>query len=227
MLSVLLSAALAASAPASDASTDATQYSPRYLDCIQLVDADLELGRTAAQQWVSEGGSAEARHCLAVADLKAGFPKLAALRLEDLANRKDAGDDYVRARLLAQAAEAWLKAEETTHAETALNQALDLVPDSGELQLTAAMVYGAQNRWQDVIAAVDAAADADIVSANAFVLRGRGHYHLGAYERAAEDVVSALTLEPTNIDALVLRGDLQIAGVPIEVSLDPRALPKK
>ena len=84
------------------------QLDPRYADCVQLLDADLDLGRVAAQQWVDEGGGAEARHCLAVADLKAGFPKLAALRLEQIAQRKDAGDDYVRARIYSQAAEAWL-----------------------------------------------------------------------------------------------------------------------
>src|SRR5690606_19581999 len=92
------------------AAAGAFSLSPRYADCIQFVEADLDIGRIAAQQWVSEGGGSEARHCLAIADLKAGFPKLSALRLEEIAQRKDAGDDYVRARVLSQAAEAWLVA---------------------------------------------------------------------------------------------------------------------
>ena len=193
--------------------------SPQYSDCVQFVEADLELGRIAAQQWVSEGGGAEARHCLASADLKAGFPKLSALRLEEIAQRKDAGDDYVRARLLAQAAEAWLIANERVYAEAAIEQAFDLVPDSGELQLTAAKVHAARERWQETIDAVSAAEDAGFVSAETFILRGRGRYVLGAYERAADDVVAALNLDPTNIDALVLRGDLAQAGIVIDVFL--------
>lgn len=195
--------------------------SPRYADCVEFINADLELGRIAAQQWVSEGGGADARHCLAVADLKAGFPKLAALRLEEIAQRKDAGDDYVRARLLSQAAEAWLVAEQSDFALTALDQALALVPDSAELFLTAAKVYAAQERWQDVINAVNTAEEGGFISAETFVLRGRGRHQLGANERAAEDVVAALTLEPTNIDALVLRGDLAQTGITIDVSFDP------
>lgn len=199
----------------------AETLSPRYADCITLIEADLELGRIAAQQWVGEGGGAEARHCLSVADLRAGFPKLAALRLEEIAQRNDAGDDYVRARLLSQAANAWLEGEEPDRAETALNQALALVPDSAELQLTAAKVYAAQNRWPEVVTAVSTAEDGSFVSAETYVLRGKGRFIVGAYEDAAQDVVAALTLDPTNIDALVLRGDLAQVGISIDVFLEP------
>jgi tetratricopeptide (TPR) repeat protein len=203
------------------AAASAYSISPRYADCVQFVEADLELGRIAAQQWVSEGGGSEARHCLAVADLKAGFPKLSALRLEEIAQRNDAGDDYVRARVLTQAAEAWLVAEERAYAEAALDEAFALVPDSGELQLTAAKVHAAYERWQEVVNAVNAAEESGFVSAETFVLRGRGRYVLGAYESAADDVVAALNVEPTNIDALVLRGDLAQVGIAIDVFFEP------
>ncbi len=198
----------------------AETVSPRYSDCIELVSADLDLGRIAAQQWVGEGGGAEARHCLAVADLKAGFPKLAALRLEEIAQRNDAGDDYVRARLLAQAASAWLDANDATRAQAALDQSLALVPDSGELYLTAAKVHAAHQRWQDVISAVNRAEEDGFVSAETYVLRGRGRFVTGAYETAANDVVTALSLDPVNVDALVLRGELAQVGVTIDVFLD-------
>jgi tetratricopeptide (TPR) repeat protein len=194
---------------------------PRYADCVELVNADLDLGRIAAQQWVGEGGGAEARHCLAVAELKAGFPKLAALRLEEIAQRNDAGDDYVRARLLSQAAQAWLAADEPQQAGRALDQALALAPDSPELYLTAAKVYAAQERWQDVITAVNTAEQGEFVSAETFVLRGRARFVVGAYETAASDVVAALSHDPVNIDALVLRGELAQVGVSIDVFFEP------
>lgn len=213
LISLFAALAVASSDPAVSAT------SQRYADCVQFVEADLELGRIAAQQWVDEGGGAEARHCLAQADLAAGFPKLAALRFEEIAGRKDAGDDYIRARIYSQAAEAWLAAQEPDMAGKALDAALSLVPDSGELQLTAAKVYAAQDRWQDVIKAVTLAEGAGFISSETYVLRGRGLYTLVHYEEAAHDVVSALTLNPTNVDALVLRGDLARAGVKIDVSL--------
>ena len=99
------------------------------------------------------------------------------MRLEEIAQRKDAGDDFIRARVLAQAAEAWLKAGETAYAERAILEALSLVPDSGELQLTAAKgLWLRWSQWQKVIDAVDAAEEAGIVSADTFVLRGRAYY---------------------------------------------------
>lgn len=199
------------------AQADAAPMSARFTDCVELVKADLELGRGAAQQWAAESGSAEAQYCLAIADRTAGFPKLAAVRLQDLAERPDAGDDYVRARLLAQAAEAWLAADEIALAETAVNDALQLVPDSGELQLTAALVHGAQERWTDTIEAVTKAEAAGFGSARTYVLRGRAYYAVGAYPEAANDVVAALAIDPKNLDALVLRGDLQQQGQVIDV----------
>ncbi|MHA7873109.1 MAG: hypothetical protein ACX939_12225 [Hyphococcus sp.] len=198
------------------AATSAEGASPRYLDCVTLVQADLEVGRLAAQQWAGEGGGADAQHCLALADIAAGYPKLGAARLEEIAQRKDAGDDFVRARLLAQASFAWLQANEIDFAEKAIEKAFALVPDSGELHLTAAKVFAAKERWQKVDSSVSKAEQAGFVSAQTYVLRGRARYNLGAYESAAKDVVNALTLDPVNVEALVLRGDLQQTGIVIE-----------
>lgn len=192
----------------------------RYDECVARIAANVESGRAAAQKWAAEGGGADAQHCLAIADIAAGFPKLGAARLEEIAQRKDAGDDFVRARLLSQAAEAWLEAGETGFAEAAIKAAFDLVPDAGELHLTAAKVYNARQDWQRAIDAVDAAKEGGFVSADAYVIRGRGHAALGDYQTAAQDVVRALTIEPTNVDALVLRGEVQQAGVVIDVYMD-------
>lgn len=191
----------------------------RYLDCLLLVEEDVETGRRAAQLWAGEGGGADAQHCLAMADIAAGFSKLGAARLEELAQRKDAGDDYVRARLFAQAAEAWLDAGETEAASSAVATAFEHAPDAAELHLTAAMVHAAAGKWHETIAAVSAAEQAGLGNAESFVLRGKARLFLGDAEGAAEDVVNALSIEPTNIDALTLRGDVQRAGVVIEVNL--------
>ncbi len=196
------------------------QASERYLDCISLVETDLDLGRTAAQRWAAEGGGADAQHCLALADIAAGFTKLGAARLEQTAQRKDAGDDFIRARLLAQASSAWLEAGEVDLAEAAINAAFELAPGAGELYLTAAKVYAAKKKWQQVVAAVRTATQSGFTSADTYVQSARAHIALGDYVAAADDVVDALTLEPTNIDALVLRGEIQQTGVAIDVYYD-------
>ncbi len=217
MVSVLaFSLALTAADPS------AIPVTTRYDDCVALVQSDLEAGRAHAQRWTQEGGGAEAQHCLAIADMAAGFNKLAGARLEEAAERKDAGDDYMRARLLNQAALAWLEAGEIVNARRALNAAFTLVPDSGELQLTAAKLHAAEGQWSEAIAAVDAARQAGFVSAEAYVLRGRAHIAVGDYRAAAEDVVNALKLDPANIDAYTLRGEIQQTGIDINVAYRKR-----
>jgi tetratricopeptide (TPR) repeat protein len=202
------------------AATVLAPSSQRYQDCIALVEADIDRGRAAAQQWTDEGGGANAQHCLAIADIAAGFAKLGAVRLEQIAQRKDAGDDLIRARLLSQAARAWLEAGKPDLAEAATNAAFELAPGAGELYLTAAKVYAAQEKWLQVVAAVRTASKSGFVSADTYVLSGRAHIALGDYVAAADDVVDALTLEPANIAALVLRGEIQQTGVAIDVYFD-------
>lgn len=198
--------------------SSAAQLSERYLDCVELVTADIDVGRIAAQQWVGEGGGADARHCLAVADLRAGFPRLAAARFEDIAERKDAGDDLIRSRLLQQASEAWLIAKDTASARRTIDAASALAPDAAELLLTEAKVLFEEKRWSAVIDAISNAEAAGFFSTDGFLMRGRARTNLGDYENAAHDVVAALSIDPTNVDALVLRGDIQRTGIVIDVS---------
>ncbi|MEO1252586.1 MAG: hypothetical protein AAFW81_09595 [Pseudomonadota bacterium] len=195
--------------------------SERYVDCLLLIENDLETGRRAAQIWTQEGGGADAQHCLAMADIAAGFPKLAAARLEMIAQRKDAGDDFVRARLLAQAAEAWLAGDKADFAEEAIAAALEHSPGAGELHLTAALVYAAKEAWPQVIENADTAEEAGFFSVDVYVARGRAKLAIGDTEAAAQDVVAALSINAFDIDALTLRGDVQRAGVGIEVNLTP------
>lgn len=193
-----------------------SKFHPRYNDCLKLVTDDLEIGRVAAQQWAEEGGGALAHHCLAIADIAAGFPKLGAARLASISERKDAGDPKTRALVLGEAALAWLDGNETDLAETAIEKALEFAPDLADLQIVAAKVYAAGEQWELAENAVTKAEDAKLVTAEAFVIRGKARQALGRNFDAAEDVVAALTLDPFNLDALVLRGELHQAGVVIE-----------
>ncbi|MFZ5616747.1 MAG: hypothetical protein ACOZAA_05435 [Pseudomonadota bacterium] len=188
----------------------------RYADCVKLIADDLEIGRRAAETWATEGGGAPALHCLAIADLAAGFPKLAAVRLTEISERGDAGDARARARLLAEAALAFLDAGDSQQAEESVAAAKGLAPDLPELDFVAAKAYAAGGKWQAAADAVTAAEDAGLKAPEAYVIRARAHRALGKDFDAADDVVSALTLNPYDLDALVLRGELQQAGVEIE-----------
>ena len=191
--------------------------SERYVDCLALVEIDLKMGRQAAQDWVQQGGGANAHHCLAMADLAAGFHRLGATRLFDISERRDAGDDFVRARLLAQSAEAWLKAENSDAALEMLTLARELAPESGDLSYIAARIYAADEKWHQSIAEANDAIAKGFKDPEIYITRARGHIAHGDHLRAADDVVSALTIDAYNIDALTLRGEIQQAGIEIEV----------
>ena len=64
---------------------------------------------------------------------------------------------------------------------------------------------------------MNAAEAANFISAQTYVIRARAYIAFSDYESAAHDVVNALNIEPTNLDALVLRGEIQQSGVVIEV----------
>ena len=192
--------------------------SHRYEDCIASIEQDVEIGRLVARQWTEEGGLAPAMHCLAVADLAAGFPALAAARLTEIADRFDAGDILVRARLHEQAARAWLEADRVDDARPAIDAALKLAPNSGELNLTAGLVAAAEKRWQLTIDAVTAAEAQGFASIDGYLSRARAKKALQQNVDAANDVVAALKLDPFNVDALVLRGELRQQGVEIDAN---------
>lgn len=195
----------------------------RYDDCIKVIVEDVALGRRAAEAWATEGGGAPALHCLAIADLAAGFPKLAAARLTEISERRDAGDQRSRARLLAESALAWLDADNPQQAEQSVVAAKRIAPILPELDFVAAKVYAVAGKWQAAADAVTAAEKAGVTSTEAYVIRGRAHRALGKDMEAADDVVAALNLDPYDLDALVLRGDLQQAGIEIEAYYGDKA----
>lgn len=201
---------------------------PQYVDCIRLIARDLEIGRIGAQQWSVEGGGAAAQHCLAVADLAAGFPKLAAVRLTELAARQDAGSPETRALILGQAALAWLDATDPAEAAATVRDAQEIIARNKgplpELTIVAAKVFAANDEWQAVVEAVDEAEEAGMATPEAYVLRGRANMALAKDSQAADDVVKALKLEPFDLDALVLRGELIQKGIPINMTFTPSQL---
>lgn len=186
----------------------------RHHECVRLIVEDVDQGRDAAQRWALEGGGAPAQHCLAIADLAAGFPRLAAARLTDISERAGAGD--AGARVLAEAALAWLEADDIPEAEQAIVKAKSRAPDLAELDFVAAKIYAEANRWQAAADAVSSAEKRGATSPEAYVIRARALRALGRLEDAANDVVAALSMDPFNVDALTLRGELRQAGVEIE-----------
>ncbi len=218
---LLLASPEAPFAPAFTQSESDETVRSAYQDCVALIAEDVEIGRIAAQQWALEGGGAAARHCLAVADLAAGFPRLAAVRLTELAERMPPDDVTARARINAEAALAWIDAREPAMAADAAGRALQFGSHLADVQIVAAKAYAEAERWQDAADAVTAAEEDGAATPEAYLIRARARRALLKPHDAAIDVVAALKLDPTNVDALVLRGELIQSGVDITVRRIP------
>ena len=191
----------------------------QYKTCVAGVEQEPARARELAALWITEGGGAPAYHCQALADLALGNPKLAAVRLSELAERSDAGDALVRARLMGQAALAFLEAGDAAAAEDAIKAAYALAPGGGELDLIAAKLDLQQGRNQAAVDAVSKAETQGLVSPAGYVTRARAYIALQQPRDAAEDIVAALQLDPLNIDALTVRGELAALGVAIDIHL--------
>lgn len=194
----------------------APDLDPRYEECLAGIDTDPAQGRAAALRWVTDGGGDPAVYCAAMADLAMDLPRVAARRLYALAEETRERDPGLAARLYAQSAQAWLAGDEPENALVPLEAAYALTPDALELHLMAAPVYAGAARWGQLKRVLDLAEAHTPLNANAYTLRAKAKQMLSDYEGAAQDVQRALNLDPQNIDALILRGELVQAGFSID-----------
>ncbi|MBI1393129.1 MAG: hypothetical protein GC152_10355 [Alphaproteobacteria bacterium] len=207
--------------PAFDRPDALTRYSSttaQYADCVSLISEDPAIAAEGARTWMFDGGGAPAMHCVAIADLALGRPRLAAVRLLELSERPDVGDTNARASVLGEAALAWIDAGEPGFAVEAAEAALATAPGRPDLSVVAAKAYAADEEWQQAADAVTAAADGGAATSETYLIRARAMRALGKNQAAAEDVVNSLSKDPFNLDALVMRGELIQAGIFIDAN---------
>ncbi|GHF15808.1 hypothetical protein GCM10017044_07530 [Kordiimonas sediminis] len=115
----------------------------RYADCMALAQNSPDKGIALALEWQTEGAGVPARHCEAVGLYHLGEFAEAAIRLDQLVEdirtgrqmpindgKRMVGGALLLADMYDQAANAWLMANEITRAETAIDNALSLVPET-------------------------------------------------------------------------------------------------
>jgi len=213
--------AVTSALPAAAARNDDGSPEARYRACMTLVDVDSQLAWETALEWRKKGGGDPAGHCAAAAafalgrfvDAAEGLEALAASarRKDGLGNRREArpGDGVLRASLWAQAAHAWLSADQPERAERAAGEAMSLAPrDPGPLLLRA-RALAAQQRFAEASTDLDRAIALDSKLADAYVFRASALRRQRGYDRAAADLAAALALDPGHPEALLERGILR------------------
>ncbi|MEM6852169.1 MAG: hypothetical protein AAF527_10595 [Pseudomonadota bacterium] len=206
---IALASSLAIGAPGS-AAAEAPPI--RYEDCAAQAETAPAAALRLATRWANADGGAPAEHCAALALMALGDPVAAAERLEALTRRDDVRDDGARAALLGQAANARLVAEQPDAALAHIAVALRLAPGRAELHLDASRAHALKRDWSAAAGAADDAVAADPTSPEARALAARARWELREDDAARAQLRQALRLDPQNLEALVLQGEMRQEG---------------
>jgi tetratricopeptide (TPR) repeat protein len=179
-----------------------------YDKCLGMLTTDPPGAANFAEAWEATGGGDPATHCRGLAEIALGEPERGGDMLEKLAARSQ-GPALARATLYAQAAQAWMVAEDASHAFTDDSLALALAPGTPDTLLDRALAALLLDRNQDAIDDTTAALDIDPRRPDAYVLRGTAWRRVERWELARDDIDRALMLDPDVPDALLERGILR------------------
>ena len=181
-----------------------------YEACMRLAREQPVDGMETALAWENRGGGTAARHCAAVALVGLGDFQAAGRGLESLAWDLPAETpNTVRARVLAQAGQAWLNAGRPDKAHAVLSAAVELAPRDPEVRIDRAISLAGMSRLQDAIIDLSAALIADKSSVEALVLRANAFRRTGRPDSALADIERALEFAPEHPAALLERGILR------------------
>lgn len=202
-------AALAAFAPASAADNPFNSSTP-YADCVAAIDKKADDAFENAMIWRDHGGGIAAEHCAALALIALDEPGEAASRLDQLAQRGDAGSTTERAALLSQAGNAWLLANQAENAETAFSAALKLTPGDPDIWIDRSRARAMRQDWANAEADLSKSLTLGAKKPEAYVLRASARVAQGDQLGYQSDIGAALSVDPTFPDALVERGIIKL-----------------
>lgn len=203
-------AALFCAAPAGVQAQTEQDPRQRYQDCMALTATRPNEAFDRATEWEGLNGGLPARHCALAALVELGHYYEAAQGLEHLAERATKGPDFA-ARLLVQAARAWLAADDPERAAQTAERAMALTPDAPDAQLLDALVVRARARagldaFWDVSDDLSRVLYVDPGHVEALVLRGAAYRQLQAFDLALDDLNRALAIRPDHPEGLLERG---------------------
>ncbi len=178
-----------------------------YESCLETAETAPDRAIEEALRWEQRGGGDGARHCAAIAFARRGDHAAAAKRLETLAwSLPESTPQKVRAELLAQAGNAWIRARKHAAALAVLAAAVDLAPGDATIRIDHAVALASVSRHQDAVIELSAALVAEPNSVEALVLRARAYRALDRLPAARKDADRALFLSPRDPQGLLERG---------------------
>ena len=152
-----------------------------------------------------------------MADLTLQTWRIGAMRLLKLADAEAARDPLIAAAHYAKAADALLNLPDETTALTAVSTGLELAQEAAELHMLKGKIHLSKRDWALAEQALTKAESLNRFESAGFAYRARARLEQGKVEPAALDTIAALRLDPHNIEALVLRGELIQQGLTMDM----------
>jgi tetratricopeptide (TPR) repeat protein len=177
-----------------------------YATCLARIDGDAETALRSSLAWREAGGGVPARHCTALALMALGYFVEAARHLGHIANVVE--DDGLRAEVLGQASQAWLRAGDAGRAFDAATSALEADPGNVDLLIDRAQAAAEEGDFDRVVIDLDRVLAQDPGHSEAWAFRASAERQRGNLDRAADDIAEALRLNPGEPGALLERGNI-------------------
>lgn len=214
VLPFLLLLAVPAWVPALAAPSDPT----RYAACIEVAARDPARSLQLAYGWLAEGGGVPARHCLAVAQMRARHHEAALKSYEAAGIASEDARDGQAVALWRQAAEAAMIAGRPADAVRFLSRALgrpgglELSPRAeADLRLARAEALVDSGKPADAMADLDAATAAAPDSVTGWLLKATLHRRQGELPAAEAALLKAAALAPDAPDVELEAGNIAAA----------------
>lgn len=183
-----------------------------YRDCMGRVSKAPKQAFEQALAWHSTGGGFPARHCAASALQALGQHAEAAARLHKIAIDMKAAPVALRAKILQQAAGAWLRAKQRKRALAVLKYAINIDPRNMQLRSDRGLILALSGRLFAAVDDFNKVIEAEPKNADVLVLRAASYRRLKSIALARDDLKRALAIDPDHPDALLERGILKLAG---------------
>jgi tetratricopeptide (TPR) repeat protein len=213
MMRVLLTSLAVLTCWSAAAIADEAEDAKRYTACMDRARAAPAEGLALAEAWIKEGETVAGRHCRAVALIGLGREEQAVEALDALGADIEQQQPDLAAGLYHQAGMVEFDAGRFDAASALLDRALKLSPDSVELLIDRALVFGARKDYSSALDRLEHARTVAPTRADVLVLIGSAQRQLGHGKRAEESIDAALALDPQNVAALLERGILRrLAG---------------
>jgi len=180
-----------------------------YKRCLERIETDPPNAFEQAMVWRDQGGGNLARHCVAAALVGLNQPAVAAERLEEIALTARNAPTAVRARLLSQAGQAWLAAQQIERAHAALTTAIEGAPDLPDLYVDRAVTLAAARNYWEAIDDLNKALDIQPRYGIALALRASAYRYVESLDLALEDAEAAVRAAPGLPEAYLERGILR------------------